>query len=302
MPATDMLRRFSFVDLPIRGQWVRMEHVLADAFRHKAYPAVVEELLGQMFAAVVMFADNLKFEGAVALQSQGDGALTRSLAECRGQHFLRGIAHLDTDRPQPRTTNLRDWLGAGRLALSLIPEQSNQQPYQGLVELEHANLAANLEHYFATSEQLQTRIFFASRTQATTGLLLQRLPDADDAGEVELDAAEDAWHTLTTLAATVTDDELASLDATTLLRRLFHEYPLRVREPRELTYRCTCTRAKSDQTLRVFGAEELDDILRQDGEINVDCEFCGTKYRYDAVDVAALKHNLETHHRRGPRH
>jgi molecular chaperone Hsp33 len=304
---TDALQRFSFVDLPIRGQWVRMEHVLADAFRIKGYPGAIQTLLGQMLAAVAMFADNLKFTGAVALQSHGDGVLTRSLAECRSQRYLRAIAHLDQSNPFPDVADLRAWLGSGQLALSLIPDasapgQSNQQQYQGFVQLEHATLASDLEHYFASSEQLDTRIYFASTERSTTGLLLQRLPDSDHASEFEMDSAADAWHTLTTLAETVTDAELSTLTTEQLLYRLFNEYPLRLHPARYLRYRCTCTRAKSDQTLQILGPTELQEILQEEGEVAVDCEFCGARYRYDAVDLATLQRNIDTLDPQGPRH
>ena len=94
----DLLQRFSFSGLPIRGQWIRLDKTLKSLAQYASYPDDVKGLLGEMFAAVTMVADNLKFSGAVSLQSKGDGALTRSLAECRDQHYLRGIAHVVADK------------------------------------------------------------------------------------------------------------------------------------------------------------------------------------------------------------
>ena len=74
----DLLQRFSFSGLPIRGQWIRLDKTLRSLAQYADYPDDVKRLLGEMFAAVTM-ADNLKFSGAVSLQSKGDGALTRSL-------------------------------------------------------------------------------------------------------------------------------------------------------------------------------------------------------------------------------
>ena len=96
---------------------------------------------------------------------------------------------------------------------------------------------------------------------------------------------------ITTLAQTITSKELAELPTERLLQRLFNEFLVRIHEPRELSYRCTCSRKKSDQTLRVFQSRELEEILEEEGVIKVDCEFCGAQYRYDAVDVAALPHD-----------
>ena len=133
----DVLFRFSFADLPIRGQWVRLQSSLQAAGQFRAYPPQVSHLLGQMLASVAMIADNLKFSGAVALQSQGNGALRRSLAECRDHTNLRGIMHLTDDASFPPSyQDIGAWLGAGQLAITLLPdEDTGMQPYQGLVAL-----------------------------------------------------------------------------------------------------------------------------------------------------------------------
>ncbi|XOV83957.1 MAG: Hsp33 family molecular chaperone HslO [bacterium] len=287
----DQLHRFTFENLPVRGQWVRLSQTTRAAHAVNEYPDAVKKLLNEMFAVVAMFADNLKFDGAIALQSRGSqGALIRTLAECRERQYLRGIAHLDAQQNPPQNSNsLAAWLGEGQLALSLIPPtDADQVPYQGLVALQDGSLAENLEGYMLNSEQLPSRMFLVSTPTSVTGLLLQRLPDQDLASEISLDQAQDAWHSIVTLANTVTDEELLDLPAQTLLSRLFAEYPCRLYPPRPLSYRCTCSRGKSDRTLRVLDANEIRALFAELGEITVDCEFCGTRYRYDAVDIGTL--------------
>jgi len=286
----DCLHRFSFEHTPVRGQWVRLRDSIADAEAGKTYPTPVKRLLNQMFAAVAMFADNLKFEGAVALQSKGNGALIRSLAECREQKYLRGIAHLDEALARPANeNNLADWLNNGQLALSLIPPADSQQaPYQGMVPLEMASLSENLEVYLRDSEQLPSRLYLADGPNSVTGLLLQRLPSSDLASEIDLGQADDDWQSIVTLADTVTDRELTTLPPTDMLSRLFAEYPCRIFPARHLTFRCTCSRSKSDRTLRVLPDEDLLELLEELGQVEVDCEFCGTRYSYDRVDIGQL--------------
>ena len=286
----DLLRRFSFPGIPIRGQWIRLDATLGAIAQYQNYPNNVQALLGEMFAAVTMIADNLKFSGAVSLQSQGNGALVRSLAECRNQQYLRGIAQLNEESASaPAATSLADWLGKGQLALSLLPDKSTRMnPYQGLVAINPKGLAASLEGYFQNSEQLQTRLHFASLDGATTGLLLQRLPDAPDASESTISQANEDWITLTTLAASVTDEELANLPPEQMLVRLFSEYSCKLYTPRALSFRCTCSSEKSDETLMVLGREDLLALASEQPEIHVDCEFCGHRYAYDRTAVNAL--------------
>ena len=313
---TDLLHRFSFSDLPIRGQWVRLTEVVNEADRHHNYPLEVSQMMAQMYAAVAMFADNLKFSGAVALQSKGQGDLIRTLAECRQQSLLRGIAHFSEDFEHTKNQhlasppthlskanahNLAAWLGSPEeqvhLAISLIPASDTSlsgnlpagQTYQGIVALNQPSIAANLEDYFTTSEQLPTKLYFAHpHTPGVTGLLLQKLPYPKNSSDEDLTRFEDAWHTLQTLASTTTEAELATLSAAGLLQRLFAEFPCRLHEPRSLSYQCTCNRDKTDRTLRVIEAAELRDLVEEQGVISIDCEFCGQSYSYDRVDVAEL--------------
>ena len=307
----DKLYRFSFDDLPVRGQWVRLNETMQQALSNHSYPEPIDALLGEMFAAVAMFADNLKFAGAITLQSSGQGRVIRTLAECRNQSDLRGLVQLrdapdadlnkkDLNEKNSNETltlkaplhNLRHWLGEGAtLALSLIPEEATQQAYQGLVELGDAHLQSDLEHYFDVSEQLPTKLFLAAQGGAgahVTGLLLQRLPSPDLATEIELAQHEEGWQTVCHLADTITSAELSTLGVTQLLHRLFHELPCRVQAPRDMQFRCTCSRQKTDATLHMLGAEELRAILTEQGSVEVACELCGCDYTYDEIDVEQL--------------
>ena len=68
----DNLYRFSFTDLPIRGQWVRLQSTLEAAGQYRTYPTQVSELLGQMLATVAMVADNLSvFASTTSAQLAG---------------------------------------------------------------------------------------------------------------------------------------------------------------------------------------------------------------------------------------
>jgi len=289
----DIIHRFSFADGPVRGQWVRLAEVLEVLNGHQQYPENVACLLGEMLAAVALVADGIKFEGAVALQSRGPGPLTTVLAECRSRHLLRGIARWPQAATLPDSDRLSELIGQGQLALSLIPENSDQ-PYQGLVSITDNQLAENLERYFLDSEQLATRLLFAGSGASVTGLLLQRLPDADNATEIELDQNEAFWEEIGMLTGTLTSGELASLDPQTLLRRLYAGHPVTLQPPRSLRFSCTCSREKTQATLQAFSREELLELIDEEappkkpGEILVTCEICGAVERFDAIDIHLL--------------
>ncbi|MGE0624047.1 MAG: Hsp33 family molecular chaperone HslO [Pseudomonadales bacterium] len=289
----DIIHRFSFTDGPVRGQWVRLTEVLEVLNGHQPYPDNVAGLLGEMLAAVALVADGIKFDGAVALQSRGPGPLTTVLAECRGRHLLRGIARWPEATALPDSDSLATLIGGGQLALTLIPENADQ-PYQGLVGITDDGLAGNLERYFLDSEQLPTRLLFAGTGDSVTGLLLQRLPDSDHATEIELDQNEAFWEEVGILTSTLSDTELASLAPETLLRRLYAGHAITLQPPRNLRFSCTCSREKTQETLKAFGREDLLALIDEEappkkpGEILVTCEICGAVERFDAIDIHML--------------
>ncbi|MEQ8860655.1 MAG: Hsp33 family molecular chaperone HslO [Pseudomonadales bacterium] len=297
MTSSDIIHRFSFANAPIRGQWVRLSDTVAQAFERQSYPAPAQRLLAEMLAAVSVMADGIKFQGKVALQARGEGAVTTALAECRQRSLLRGIVRWDAAAdpagsaraagPLGTEPALSALLGDGQMAITLTPDRGDRQAnaYQGVVALADDSLARNLEAYFSNSEQLPTRLFFAYAGNTVTGLLLQRLPVADLAPEMTLDLRDDTWRELELLAETLTPEELAHLPVDELLRRLFHEHTVTLHPGRSLEFSCTCSRERAGIMLQALPKEEILELLETQGMVDVTCEVCGARYEYDRVDT-----------------
>ena len=92
MPDGDLLHRFLFESLPIRGHLVRLDASWRAAIEHQDYPRAVSDMLGQAMAASVLMAGSLKFEGRLSLQVEGAGPLRLLLAQCTHRHSIRGVA------------------------------------------------------------------------------------------------------------------------------------------------------------------------------------------------------------------
>jgi molecular chaperone Hsp33 len=225
----------------------------------------------------VLLSATVKFEGALILQAQGDGPLHTLVAQATHRRTLRGLARWGEGEP-PAGSRLDEIFGAGRLVLTL--QNDGAEPYQGIVGLEGDNLAAAIEHYFNRSEQLATRLWLAADGERAVGLFLQEMPGTGEARE--------DWQRVSLLADTVTERELLRLPGEELLYRLFSEEAVRLFEPEPVAFRCTCSRERIESVLRSMGHEELEEGLKQEGGVDVCCEFCNRRYRFDAVDVQAL--------------
>jgi molecular chaperone Hsp33 len=275
MPQQDLLRRFMFEDLGVRGLWVSLSASWQAAQQHQHCADDVQLQLGQALAAVALLSATIKFKGSMILQAQGEGPLKTLVAQATHDRKIRGLIR---NSDIVNLGSLQDMFGEGRLVLTVSSE--NAQPYQGIVSLQGDNLAAALETYFTQSEQLNTRLWlFANKSQAA-GLLVQELPS-------QLSDKAD-WERIVMLTETVTGQEMLELGCKELLHRLFHEENVRLFDGEPVEFGCSCSRPKIENTLRLLGRPELESVLLERGLIEVNCEFCNKYYRFDKIDVEQL--------------
>ncbi len=288
---SDRLLKFLFYDAPVRGEVVRLAEVWQQVIEHHDYPAPVLALLGQMTAAAALLAANIKFNGALSLQIEGDGPVRLLVVECQPDFRLRATAKLRADAPVPADATLRTLVnaqGQGRCAITLDPQdrQPGQQPYQGIVSLTGDSIAHALESYMRQSEQLDTRLWLAADARAASGVLLQKLPA--EGGRAAQARDTDAWDRTTTLAGTLTPPELLDNDPEQLVRKLFWQERLEHGAAFAPRFGCRCSRGRIGRMLLSLGRGEVEDILREQDRVEVTCDFCNQVQSFDAVDVGQL--------------
>ena len=281
---TDHLQRFLFDGTDVRGERVSLEQTWHQVQDRHCYPDVVAMRLGELLSAAALLTATLKLDGIMTIEVRGVGPVTLLMAESSPgngelEQQLRGIARWDEEAALSQDMTLAELLGQGQIVITLDPR--NGKRYQGIVALEHETLAGCLEHYFMQSEQLPTRLWLASDLTRSAGLLLQQLPQSDSQ-----DA--DAWSRLSLLADTVTSEELLTLNAESLLYRLFNEEQTRVFTPVPVAFGCTCSRERFAHALSSIDPEELRGIIEAQGQVDTHCHFCNTHYAFTAADVESL--------------
>ena len=306
------LHKFIFEGLPVRGMLVRLTDSWREVLARRsaagdAFPPPVRALLGEMAAAGVLMQSNIRFNGALVLQVYGDGPVKLAVAEVQDDLAFRVTAKVVGEVPaDARLEAMLNVHGQGRCAITLDPKdkRAGQQPYQGVVAL-HGDrreplqqLSEVLEHYMLQSEQLDTRLILAANDEVATGLLIQRLP-VQGAGNLESGVRnedriglDEAYNRISLLAGTLTREELLTLDADTVLHRLFWEEPLRRFAPQQgeagPRFACSCSRLRVGNMLVSLGRPEIDGIIAEQGRVEIGCDFCGIKYHFDPIDAAEL--------------
>jgi molecular chaperone Hsp33 len=282
------LRRFLLEGHPLRGHWVRLGPAWQELRSRRAYPPLVEALLGEAASAAVLLAATLKFAGTLTMQFAGSGRVRLLVAQCTDDFRLRAVAHHDL--ADGEAVDFEELVGAGNLVVT-VQSDTSAASYQGIVPLAGATLGECLERYFESSEQLPTRLKLVADPARAGGMLLQRLPagGADAAsGEGAGALLQGAWEDLQTGLAALAPETLLVASAEMVVRSVAGEHDCRLFGATPVSFACRCSPGRVAGLVRSLGIDEAHAALAEQGALTVTCEFCGRDYRYDAVDVEQL--------------
>ncbi|MCC5886877.1 MAG: Hsp33 family molecular chaperone HslO [Gammaproteobacteria bacterium] len=288
----DRLQRFMFEQLDIRGALARLDDAWAGVRDAQSYPEPVQRLLGEMLTATALLASIVKVKGTLTVQATGDGPLAAVMAECRDRTRLRGIARI-RDEDAFAEGDIADGtsaLGTGLITITIRPELGDRagEAYQGIVPMDGSSLAEALEGYFVQSEQIPTRMWLAADSGRAAGMLIQALPPELARFDHAEGQREEDFGRISLLAGTVSASELKDLPGQQLLSRLFFEETLSLQPAESLEFSCSCSHERTREALRAMPLEELQQIIKEDGDIRMTCQFCHAEYRFDGIDVAAV--------------
>jgi molecular chaperone Hsp33 len=283
MAQHDQLHRYLFEQFAVRGELVTVSETWKQILENHNYPQPVKRVLGELLVATSLLTATLKFAGDITVQLQGDGPMNMAVINGNNQQQMRGVARVQGEVPEG--ADLKTLVGNGFLVITITPDEGER--YQGVVGLEGDTLAECLEDYFLRSEQLPTRLFIRTGEVegqlAAGGMLLQVLPAQNAQGY-------DFEH-LATLTETIKTEELFTLPANEVLWRLYHEEEVTLYDPQDVEFKCTCSRERCAGALRTLPDEEIDSIMAEDGEIDMNCDYCGSHYVFNAMDIAEIRNN-----------
>jgi len=279
---SDKSQRFLIDNTHVRGELVQLDQAWQALQATATYPAPIRKVLGEALAAVSLLATTLKFNGSLILQINASAPVHMLVVQATSDNTVRGLARWNEEISDDM--EYQDLFKEGRIIITVEPNDGGER-YQSIVALTGESLAESLKHYFEESEQLPTRLWLAANDKKATGLLLQRLPNHDDEFN---DPEDDSWNRTLALSETISSEELLSLAPETLLHRLYHEEALRLFEPDSIAFKCQCSQQKVEAMIRSLGANEARDIIKKQGSIEIDCEFCNTHYALNKLDVEQL--------------
>ncbi|NJC88725.1 MAG: Hsp33 family molecular chaperone HslO [Desulfuromonas sp.] len=248
--------------------------------------------LGRVATAAALMGGLLKGEQRLALIVEGSGPLQRLQAETDAVGRVRATLKVPVAGLPPREGRF-DVAGAVGQAgfLHVVKDLGLKEPYRGMVQLATSEIGEDLAYYLATSEQIPSTVALGveldrdARVAAAGGFLLQLLPGGDPTLVDRLEERLAHLPPTTTLLR-------QGVAPAAILERLLEEIPTTHLGQIPLTFTCTCNREQVAGVLKLLGAAELDEMLAEQGEATVTCDFCKEPYRFERAELGEIRKGM----------
>lgn len=178
--------------------------------------------------------------------------------------------------------NVGGCVGKGRL--TVVKSMGLKEPYTGSARLVSGEIAEDFTAYYTFSEQTPTAIALGVKIGVdytcigAGGIIIQVLPNASEEAIIKAEEVMKNFSNVSTLIKEKTIEEIIS--------EYFGETSkLEVYYPK---YECLCSREYIEKMLISLGENELRDIIKEQGQISVNCEFCEKDYIFTEQDVDGL--------------
>jgi Disulfide bond chaperones of the HSP33 family len=271
--------------------------VLTERMRliHKTLP-LATAALGRSLAAVSMMGNELKYEnGSVTLQIRGGGPLGAITAVSDSEGNVRGyLQNPAALLPLRADGHLDVGGGVGRDGvLTVIKDIGEREPFTGKIELQSGEIAEDVAAYYVISEQIPTVCALGvlvgedQSVKCAGGYLLQLMPGAPE-GLIDLLEYRIAE------SGSVTGNLSKGMTMRQVVEELLDGMGLELMEEHSIAYECKCSRRKVESALISLGRKELDQLIAENKEISVTCQFCDSVYTFTPAELETLRKDEKT--------
>jgi molecular chaperone Hsp33 len=252
---------------------------------HGTWPTATAALGRVLTGTLIMgvMSDNLR---RLTVTFSGNGPLGRILAISNQRGMVKGeVANPEVDLDLNPLSKL-DVAGAvGTGEMIILKDLGLKETYQGIVPIQNGEVAEDFAYYFNKSEQTPSAVALGvlvnpdSTVKVAGGLIVQVLPGCS---EELVTFLEQKLHDLPRL----TDLLAQGVSPSQLITALVPEWKsVKFLEQVKVNYQCDCSWERFRGPLLSLAPGEIDEILKEQGLVEVRCHFCNKIYHYEANEL-----------------
>lgn len=233
---------------------------------------------------------------------KGDGPAKQILATADAHGRVKGyIANPDVDLPLREDGKLDVGGALGIGDVTVIKDLGLKEPYVGTIALVSGEIADDLTAYYFISEQQNSAIALGVKVErdmtvgCAGGMIIQMLPGAKDESIDALEAVIGKMPPITTLIDNVnakypeaSDEEKVRALAEDIFFEMPEDFAISVMDIKEIGWECDCSEERLEKVLMTIGVQDLTEIIEEDGEAELVCQFCLHKYKFDKAHLERI--------------
>lgn len=285
----DYIVRATAADGQIRAFAVTSREMVETARKAHNTSPVVTAALGRLLTGGAMMGVMMKGDKDVlTLQIKCDGPVHGLTVTADARGNVKGYA----DQPDVMLpANARGKLDVGGAVgsgiLSVIKDLGLKEPYVGQTQLQTGEIGDDLTYYFASSEQVPSAVGVGvlmekdNTVKQAGGFIVQLMPSASEEviSRLEENLAQ---------VASVTELLDQGYTPEMLLEKLLGSLGLEITDRMETGFYCNCDKVRVGKVLISLGAGELEEMISEGKEVELNCHFCNSSYRFTVEELKEL--------------
>lgn len=180
----------------------------------------------------------------------------------------------------------------GHGTLRVTQDLGLSTPYSGTVDIQTGEVGDDLAYYFTSSDQVPSAVGLGvlvwpdGHVREAGGFIIQLMPGAPDWVVDDLEVHLQG-------VKSVTDLLVEGMSPEQMLAHLLEGFEPEILSYQPVQYACDCCRERTDVLMKLFGADEIRDMIDEGNPVTATCEFCGRDYVYAPDDLRRLLAEIE---------
>lgn len=255
---------------------------------------VATAALGRTMMGALMMSDMLKNEDdLLTIRIDGDGPLGSIVVTADHHGNVKGYVQQPLVMlPLKADGHLDVGRAVGKGTLTVIRDLDMKDTYNGQIAIHSGEIADDLTHYFAESEQIPSSVGLGvlvdtdQTVKKAGGFLIQLMPFASEETISRLEKNLSSIRYVTEML----EDGMTPED---MLREALSGFDdLRITDKTKVQFYCNCSRERVERALSLLGERELTSMIEEQKPAELSCSFCGSKYVFSIAELEEIRRKL----------
>lgn len=219
---------------------------------------------------------------------KGGGPIGTIIATANSKGIVKGYVgnpHVEVEDYPNGKLNVAAAVGTEGV-VKVIKDLGLREPYNGTYPLVSGEIAEDFTYYFAVSEQTPSVVALGVLTKEDEvefagGFIVQLMPDAEEETIAKL---EENVTKLPSITNMLKEGNLPE----DILNKVLDGLEPKVLDTCEVGFECECSKERVKTALVAIGKKSLAQIIEEDKQAEVGCQFCNEKYIYNEEELLEI--------------